>query len=47
MRACNADAGARNLAGDARRGFMSDCLAGRPPPAGGRPSAAQAAQQTA
>jgi psiF repeat len=31
MRTCNADAGTRNLAGDARRSFMSDCLAGHGP----------------
>ena len=29
MRGCNAEAGTRSLAGDARRAFMSDCLAGR------------------
>ncbi|MGG5817504.1 PsiF family protein [Falsiroseomonas sp. HW251] len=45
MRNCNAEAGTRQLAGDARRDFMSECLAGRMPPAAGRPSAAQQAQQ--
>jgi hypothetical protein len=28
MRSCNAEAGTKNLAGDARQRFMSDCLAG-------------------
>lgn len=32
MRDCNAEAATRGLAGDARRGFMSECLAGRMPP---------------
>ncbi|MFC7477577.1 PsiF family protein [Dankookia sp. GCM10030260] len=37
MTSCNADAAAKTLAGDARKAFMSDCLAGRttaaaPPP---------------
>jgi hypothetical protein len=32
MRDCNAEAGTRQLAGDARRDFMSECLAGRMPP---------------
>ncbi len=48
MRTCNAEAGTRNLQGDARRSFMSECLAGRMPPAaaaGAQPSAAQQAQQ--
>lgn len=46
MRGCNAEAGTRSLAGDARKSFMSECLAGRMPPAPGhQPSAAQAAQQ--
>lgn len=49
MRACNAGAGSRDLGGDARKTFMSDCLAGRTDPnapaAGGGRSAAQAAQQ--
>ena len=46
MRTCNAEAGTRHLEGDARRAFMSECLAGRmPPAAGSQPSAAQAAQQ--
>jgi hypothetical protein len=49
MRACNADAGARNLTGETRQRFMSDCLAGRVTPgaagAAGGPSSAQAAQQ--
>lgn len=46
MRSCNSEAGTRHLEGDARRSFMSDCLAGRmPPAAGNQPSAAQAAQQ--
>ncbi|MDW8315272.1 MAG: PsiF family protein, partial [Rhodovarius sp.] len=29
MRACHAEAAQRNLAGEARRAFMSACLAGR------------------
>lgn len=29
MKSCNADAGAQKLAGDARKGFMADCLAGK------------------
>ena len=29
MKSCNADAGSQKLAGSARRGFMSDCLAGK------------------
>ncbi len=33
MRACNTDASGRNLTGDARRTFMSECLAGREPAA--------------
>lgn len=49
MRTCNAEAGTRGLAGDPRRAFMSECLAGRMPPppaaAGRQPSTAQAAQQ--
>jgi hypothetical protein len=45
MRTCNAEAGNRKLAGDDRRGFMSECLAGRMPPADRQPSAAQQAQQ--
>ena len=46
MRDCNAEAGKRSLAGDARRPFMSECLAGRMPPAPeAQPSAAQAAQR--
>ena len=46
MRSCNAEAGTRSLAGDARRSFMSECLAGRMPAAPDhQPSAAQAAQQ--
>jgi hypothetical protein len=28
MTACNKDASAKNLAGDARKKFMSDCLSG-------------------
>jgi hypothetical protein len=31
MRSCNAEAGTRNLTADARRSFMSSCLAGRAP----------------
>jgi hypothetical protein len=31
---CNAEAGTRALAGDARRDFMSECLAGRQPAPG-------------
>jgi hypothetical protein len=45
MRSCNAEAGTRSLEGDARRSFLSECLAGRMPPAPPHPSAAQAAQQ--
>jgi hypothetical protein len=51
MRDCNAEAGKRSLAGGARRPFMSECLAGRMPPApaaqpsAAQPSAAQAAQR--
>lgn len=29
MKTCNADAGGKKLAGDARKGFMADCLAGK------------------
>ncbi|MCJ2111961.1 PsiF family protein [Methylobacterium sp. E-025] len=29
MKSCNADAGSQKLAGSARKGFMSDCLAGK------------------
>lgn len=29
MRECNTQAGTRNLTGDARRSFMSNCLSGR------------------
>ncbi|TXM94667.1 PsiF family protein [Methylobacterium sp. WL116] len=29
MKSCNADAGSQKLAGSAREGFMSDCLAGK------------------
>ena len=39
MAACNKDAGAKNLKGDERQKFMSECLAGD------APSAAQKAQQ--
>ena len=35
MKTCNADAGARNLSGDARKTFMSDCLSGKTTPAAG------------
>jgi hypothetical protein len=51
MRACNAHAGARNLTGEARWTFMSQCLAGRATPSAraamtpGSPTPAQAAQQ--
>lgn len=45
MRTCNTDAHTRDLAGDARRTFMSDCLAGRSAPAAAAPSPAQAAQR--
>lgn len=51
MRTCNAEAGTRTLTGDARRTFMSECLAGRmppaaqPAPAARQPSAAQQGQQ--
>ncbi|WP_207419981.1 PsiF family protein [Roseomonas haemaphysalidis] len=31
MTSCNAEASTRNFAIDARRSFMSDCLAGRTP----------------
>ena len=48
MMECNAAAGTRGVSGDARRQFMSDCLAGRVPatatPQGGA-SQAQAAQR--
>lgn len=40
MGACNKDAAAKNLQGDARKAFMKECLS-----AGGQPSAAQTAQQ--
>lgn len=33
MRDCNAEATEKHLAGDPRRAFMSECLAGRPHPA--------------
>jgi hypothetical protein len=39
MAACNKDAGAKNLKGDERKKFMSDCLSSD------APSAAQKAQQ--
>lgn len=29
MKSCNADAGTQKLAGDARKSFMADCLAGK------------------
>jgi hypothetical protein len=29
MKACNAEAGTKKLAGDARKTFMSDCLSGK------------------
>ncbi|KAB1072578.1 PsiF family protein [Methylobacterium planeticum] len=29
MKTCNADAGTQKLTGDARKGFMADCLAGK------------------
>ena len=29
MKSCNADAGSQKLAGSVRKGFMSDCLAGK------------------
>ncbi|MBK1657986.1 PsiF family protein [Paracraurococcus ruber] len=49
MRSCNTEAGTRNLAGEARRSFMSECLAGRMPPppvaTGNPPNPAQQAQQ--
>jgi hypothetical protein len=44
MASCNAEAKNRNLGGDARKNFMSDCLAGRSQP-GNASSPAQAAQQ--
>ena len=34
MRACNADARSRNLSGEARQGFMRECLRGQAPAAG-------------
>ncbi|MFL1460942.1 PsiF family protein [Roseococcus sp. DSY-14] len=34
MRACNADARSRNLAGEGRKGFMRECLRGQAPAAG-------------
>lgn len=34
MRSCNADARSRNLTGEPRKGFMRECLRGRPPTAG-------------
>lgn len=45
MRSCNIDAGTRNLAGDARRTFMRECLAGRSAPTRPQPNAAQTAQR--
>ncbi|MBI0432407.1 PsiF family protein [Roseomonas sp. KE0001] len=48
MSECNAGAGVRKLEGPERRQFMSDCLAGRVPPAppeAGGGSSAQAAQR--
>ena len=44
MRSCNAEAGTRTLAGEARRAFMSECLAGRMP-AAAPASPARTAQQ--
>jgi psiF repeat len=40
MATCNKDAGARNLEGDARKTFLSECLSLK-----GKPSAARTAQQ--
>jgi len=47
MKECNATAGTQKLSGDARRQFMSDCLAGRVPQGGSAQggSPAQAAQR--
>ncbi len=42
MRVCNAEAGKRNLSGNNRRSFMSQCLSGRMPDA---PAAAAPATQ--
>jgi hypothetical protein len=41
MATCNKDAGAKNLKGDERKKFMSECLSAD----NGKPSAAQKAQQ--
>ena len=35
MKACNSEAGAQKLSGDARKSFMSDCLAGKTPQGSG------------
>jgi psiF repeat len=45
MRSCNAEAGTRSLAGDDRRSFMSECLAGRT--AAGAPASPSPAQSGA
>lgn len=49
MKSCNAAAAAQNLKGDARKGFMSDCLSGKTAPdnTNAQPGAAPQAQQSA
>ncbi|WP_241749142.1 PsiF family protein [Teichococcus aerophilus] len=50
MRTCNTQAGTNKLAGEARRTFLSDCLAGRTPaaaaPAAGAPTTQQDRMRT-
>ena len=46
MKACNAQAGSQKLAGDARKGFMSDCLSGKTPAAAAAPMTPQERMKT-
>jgi hypothetical protein len=46
MKTCNADAKTKNLAGDARKQFMSECLAGKTEPAAKPLTAQQTKMQT-
>lgn len=45
MKACNADAGKKELKGDERKKFMSGCLAGKSADAGNSACAASAAEK--
>ena len=42
MTACNKDAGAKKLEGDARKAFMSDCLSAKPATAAAKPASSAA-----